>query len=76
MSDFHIHTLKNKIIHRHTHTNIYVHLFNGHMFQCDGCFNTIILFLFDSSCILDQLKGTHNEKEEKSGTEDDKSVMK
>ena len=41
----------------------------------DTCFNvmvvSIILFLFDSSCILDQLKGTHNENEERLGTEDD-----
>ena len=41
----------------------------------DTCFNvmvvSIILFLFDSSCILDQLKGTQNENEERLGTEDD-----
>ena len=41
----------------------------------DTCFNvmvvSIILFLFDSSCTLDQLKGTHNENEERLGTEDD-----
>ena len=41
------------------------------MFHCHGYFNTIILFLFDSSYTLDQLKGSHNENKEKSDTEDD-----
>ena len=45
-------------------------------FHCDGYFSTIILFLFDSSYISDQLKGSHNENEEKSDTEDDKSGVK
>ena len=42
------------------------------MFHCVGYFNTIIniLFLFDSSHILYQLKTSYNENKEKLDTED------
>ena len=49
-----------------------MHLFDGQMFHCVGYFNTIIniLFLFDSSHILYQLKTSYNENKEKLDTED------